>query len=271
MERKVFVDSLMIIKTLKVMFFLAFTGIIALYTSGCDEILSEDSNSPSNQMQYLSSLHSLTWSPDGSMLAYVFDNILLVRDVNIDKDRQITGTGLYEDPTWSPDSIKLAYSSSSYGTRTDVFVKKADGSDIARKITFNKAADDHPRWSPDGARISFHSFRGKSRDIWIKSADGSGDAVVIAIHRAHDQDAEWSPDSSKLAFESERSGNFDIWVARIDGASPPVQVTFDEAADKNPAWSPDGARIAFQSDRDGEQGIWVKNADGTGDVCDNYS
>jgi Tol biopolymer transport system component len=251
---------------LRISAFLALTVVFTLYVSGCEEGFLEDSEPPADSQTYLSPQHSLAWSPDGSMLAFIFDNLLVVKEVETGRLRQLTGTGFYDEPTWSPDSIMIAYSSSSYTERANIWVKNADASTVAKRITSHTAADYHPRWSPDGTRIAFHSRRGKSIDIWIRNADGTGEDTVVASDPATDQDAEWSPDGTKLAFESKRSGNFDIWVVGIDGASSPVQITFDEASDTQPMWSPDGTRIAFQSDRGGSRGVWVKNADGTGNA-----
>ena len=253
---------------LKISGFLVLVGVLILYTSGCGEDFFGDDNESSDLDVYLSPQHSLAWSPDGSMLAYIFDNLLVVKVLETDYLRPLTGTGFYDDPTWSPDSLKIAYSSSSYTERSSVWAKDADGTSVARRITANKWADYRPRWSPDGARIAFYSRRSKGMDIFVQNADGTGEDVVIAFDPATDQNAEWSPDSTKLGFESERSenGDFDVWVAIIDRASPPVQITFDAASDKKPLWSPDGTRIAFQSNRSGETGIWVKNADGNGDA-----
>ena len=251
-----------IFRKLKIRWFSAFIVIIALCVSGC----TEDSVSSYNSDNSLPPQHSLTWSPDGSMLAYIFDTYVVIQEPGTNNIRELTGSGFYYEPTWSPDSTKLAYSSSSYGARDDIYVKNADGSDIAMRLTRHIAADLHPRWSPDGEKIAFHSSRMGSMDIWIKNADGSGDEIPLTSDQASDLNAEWSPDSMKLAFESTRSENYDVWMVNADGVDPPVQITFDENQDRDPIWSPDGTRIAFQSDRGGSQGVWVKNADGTGEA-----
>jgi len=238
--------------------------VFALCVSGC----TEDSVSEYNPDAGLPPQHSLTWSPDGSMLAYIFDTFVAIHDAETDEIRQLTGTGFYYEPTWSPDSIKVAYSSSGYRVKDDIYIKSADGSDIAMRLTWHVAPDYRPRWSPDGTKIAFYSRRTGSLDIWIKNADGSGEAISLAPDPGSDLNPEWSPDSTKLVFESKRADNFDIWVVNIDGIDPPVQITSDEAQDSKPMWSPDGTRIAFQSDRSGNQGIWVKNADGTGDAIE---
>lgn len=217
-----------------------------------------------SEKQYLSLEHSLSWSPDNSMLVYVSNNMIIIKDVATDKIRPLTGTGFYDEPSWSPDSSKIVYTLAPYGARSDIWIKNADGSGIAIRLTSNVAAEYHPRWSPDGKLISFHSYRKKSMDIWVRNSDGSGEDRVIASDTSVDQNAEWSPDSSMLTFESKRSGNFDIWVARADGTGSLAQITNDPSDDTEPLWSPDGKKIAFLSNRSGIIGVWCKNSDGTG-------
>ncbi|MGQ9610489.1 MAG: TolB family protein [bacterium] len=218
-----------------------------------------------SEKQYLSLEHSLSWSPDSSMLVYVSSNMIVIKDVITGEIRSLTGTGFYDEPSWSPDSSKIAYTVIPYGERSDIWIKNADGSGIASRLTSNSAAEYHPRWSPDGKLISFHSYRKKSMDIWVRNSDGSGEDRAITSDTSVDQNAEWSPDSNMLVFESKRSGNFDIWITRADGTGSPIQITNDPSDDTEPLWSPDGKKIAFLSNRFGIKGVWFKNSDGTGD------
>ncbi|MBM3211450.1 hypothetical protein FJZ33_04465 [Candidatus Poribacteria bacterium] len=233
--------------------------------SGCDDILFGNSGFTEEERKaYKIQQKSLNWSPDGTMLSYIYLSKILIRDFDTGKVRELTGTGLYETPTWSPDSKKIAYVLSSSKTRPGIWIKDVDGTGVAKLITSSKTSDYRPRWSYDGTKIAFHSRRLNNLDIWIRNADGSGEDIAVASDPAVDQNAEWSPDSTRLAFESRRSGNMDIWVSRIDGSSPPIQITKDSASDTYPVWSPDGTKIAFQSTRSGSKGIWVVNSDGTG-------
>jgi len=238
--------------------------IIALFTSGCTEgSLNDSGNSGSNVIFD----YSLSWSPDSSLLAYISNSRIVLRDISTGKTKQLTGTGYYDDPSWSPDSTKIAYTSATtYDTRPAIWLRSVNSSEIPKSLTSDPSAAYHPRWSKDGKLIAFNSYRKTNMDIWIKSSDATGEEKKIASNPESDQNAEWSPDGTKLVFESKRAGNSDIWLVDANGANPPIQITNESSEDTKPLWSPDGSKIAFRSDRFDIKGIWVKNSDGTGDA-----
>ncbi|HGJ63943.1 TPA: hypothetical protein ENS27_00980 [bacterium] len=240
--------------------------IISFFLFSCEEgEFNEDELNKSGN--YIIFDRSIKWSPDSKMIALIQNNSLVVKDVITGNTRALTGTGYYDDPSWSPDSQKIVYMSASRDLKADLWIKSADGKDIAKIFVSSLAADSHPRWSPDGKWILFHSYRDRDIAIWIKNSEFTGEQEMkITNDSAIDQNAEWSPDGKKFAFESKRTGNFDIWIAELNNPSNLKQITNESSADTLPLWSPDGTKIAFKSDRFGIYGIWVKNADGSGDT-----
>ncbi len=67
----------------------------------------------------------------------------------------------------------------------------ADGSGVTR-LTNNADADRHPAWSPDGAKIAFHSDRDDNYEIYVMNADGS-DQTRLTNDAAHAYEPAWSP------------------------------------------------------------------------------
>ena len=45
------------------------------------------------------------------------------------------------------------------------------------RLTNNSAADEHPKWSPDGKKIAFDSTRDGNLEIYTMKADGTNTAV----------------------------------------------------------------------------------------------
>jgi Tol biopolymer transport system component len=68
---------------------------------------------------------------------------------------------------------------------------EADGSGAVR-LTNNPADDDHPAWSPDGARLAFVSWRDGNAEVYVMDAGGSG-LTRLTDNPANDWDAVWAP------------------------------------------------------------------------------
>jgi TolB protein len=127
----------------------------------------------------------------------------------------------------------------------------------------------HPRWSPDGVRIVFHSLtfgtgsRQEDSDIFVINVDGTGlrqvspDSIVAG-------DADWSPDGTTIVFTSKPIhewgyhdfGERHIYTMAPDGSNL-------RRLDPNgwwgaPSWTPDGTRILF-TEGSRPQGLDVHN------------
>src|SRR5918994_4889105 len=103
------------------------------------------------------------------------------------------------DPQISPDGQWVAYVVSSADTKAEksnshIWMVNIDGSNN-RQITFSQESENSPRWSPDGAYISFTSSRpGKTRgsQVWLMDRRG-GEATQLTELKGRLQGHEWSP------------------------------------------------------------------------------
>lgn len=169
--------------------------------------------------------------------------------------RHLTSTPEHEfSPAWSPDRTRIAFARNLGGSEYDVFVMKADGTDVAR-LTRSPGPDERPAWLPDG-RLAFQSVR-----------DGTGSTYVLDPARrvrpakrilARTSSAEWSPNGKVIAFSAPIEYGFDIWLtdAHARGRWNLTSTLHEDAY--RPRWSPDGTRIAFAT----TSGIYVMGADG---------
>lgn len=184
-------------------------------------------------------------------------------------------TVLDGDPDWSPDGSQIVYVSavdSEPGAptrRRDVYLMNADGSGSHR--LFQAAGGGgaaHPRWSPDGSRISFDSFAAAGGfQPYVMNSDGSNVKLVRAMP-GENFGLEWSPDGTRFLFISNRSPRF-VWTLYImpnDGSSD-QQLSGNAACPSNlgraARWSRDGSSIAFSCDTDLGSWISTMRADGT--------
>jgi Tol biopolymer transport system component len=133
---------------------------------------------------------------------------------------------------------KIVFASDRDGN-SEIYVMKSDGTDQTR-LTYTKAWEFEPAWSPDGTRIAFAGDRGESFDIYVMEANRSG-VTRLTTNTAFETSPSWSPDGTRIAFD--RCEEFQCSIQVIDlitGSTTQI------ASGYEPAWSPDGAAIVYQ-------------------------
>ncbi|MEM7681532.1 MAG: hypothetical protein AAF288_06225 [Planctomycetota bacterium] len=118
-------------------------------------------------------------------------------------------------PAVSPDGKSIAYeyrASTQHHWKVRV-VDRDTGQD--RPLTTSGYGEQrHPRWSPDGQRLTFHKKWGSDTQVYLIDADGTGQQQLTwpdpddnALTPAEDSfDASWAPDGESL-----------LMVRRVDG------------------------------------------------------
>ncbi len=105
-----------------------------------------------------------------------------------------------------------------------------------------------PRFSPDGSRLLFQSFRDGAWQLALTAKDGT-ERRNLTVGIADNRDPAWSPSGDRVLFTSDRSGNYEIWSLDLNTAEF-VQLSNNPADDYAPAVAPDGS-VAFVSERGG--------------------
>ncbi len=125
---------------------------------------------------------------------------------------------------------------------SEIYVMNADGTGQTR-ITHNSGSDHAPKWSPDGKRIAFISYRPSGNNIiCVMNADGSGLAEITPISGSV---LTWSPDGREIAFEHNSvTTGLDILAVSVESGRRRV-IAGGPELDHSPAWSPDGSKILF--------------------------
>ncbi len=175
-------------------------------------------------------------------------------------------------PSWSADGSEIVFVSdrgeaggssgqASGGSRGDVFIMNADGTNV-RRITTDGAGYAFPKLSPDGTRIAFDAGReSDNAQVYVMDADG-GNVRRVTHNDVDEGYVSWTPDSRSLVFDTFRDGPPEIYRIDVDGGNP-TRLTHFGAHIGDPRLSPDGSKLAFESGMDGDSEIYMTNAEGT--------
>jgi len=220
----------------------------------------------------------LSWSPDGSRLAFNCSRsphedtyeIYVMRADGTFPTRLTYSTffvgELEEAPVWSPDGYKLAFQSWRDGNN-DIHVMNADGSDRTN-VTHDTTNNYDPIWRPDGLGVTFVSARdnaGSRRyDLCFANADGTvRELAAIPSYEDSLSALFWFPVGSTIGYLGiSQDSDVHLYVCTITpgltsctGNSFGTSHTADHVT--YPAWSPDGSTLAFVSSAEGRKNIYI--------------
>lgn len=220
---------------------------------------------------------TLSWSPDGSELAFAGatgklaspdeEEAIYVIPAAGGVPRRIAGTTNGASPVWSPDGGQIAFSRdrsrfhinpktfdfSTYSSTTTWIVTAAGGH--ARRLTpwGNGKSIEPSSFSPDGSSLGLTRENGnRGPEAVLLDLSGGGITVI-------DREAEgpaFSPDGSRIALASFRDGIVvgkgenrmavnELYAVDADGGHPQRLTFTPHRQEKAPSWDPSGARIAF--------------------------
>jgi Tol biopolymer transport system component len=150
--------------------------------------------------------------------------------------------GLEEGPSISPDRRSVAFTANVNGRR-QIFVRLLAGGPPLQ-ITFDPAAHELPRWSPDSSSLLYFSpaESGEAQGtIWsIPALRGSPRRVAASI-----EGGDVSRNGRVTCF-SLVEGRIQLLTSALDGSDVRAIARLDAGYYRYPRWSPDSRWIAFQ-------------------------
>jgi Tol biopolymer transport system component len=199
-------------------------------------------------------------SPDGSMIAYEYDDvddpslngIYLAPSTGGGEAVQLTEfpkRGFDTNPDFSPDGSQVVFQRIQFnecppkgcggrgdtGYTVSIWVVGTDGSGLHRIVSGGRLWSD-PHYSPDGSRILIQSYdEGKGRSRGTRSneytvrPDGSDLTQLTSGKDEVSFSGDWSPDGSRIAFVHYQFGDdhLEIQVMDADGSNPETAAECD--------------------------------------------
>ena len=205
---------------------------------------------------------SPSWSPDGSMLAYVsFEKrrsmIFIQRLADGSRELVASFNGVNGAPAWSPDGRTLAIASSRDGN-TEIYSLNLQTKQL-RRLTNHLAIDTEPAWSPDGRSIIFTSDRAGRPQIYRMRADGSN-VERLTFEGNYNARASYSADGKRITLVTNQGKGYRIGVLHLD--SKGLFVLTDTTLDESPSFAPNGAMVLYATQHGGNGVLSAVSADG---------
>jgi Tol biopolymer transport system component len=101
-------------------------------------------------------------SPDGTKIAYIQDDQLMIYDLSVGNSQTISADGSVDNPAWSPDNRTLAADITGADGKRFVYIINSDASVPEwQQVTYSWGKKDthrHPVWSGDGDIIFFTGY-----------------------------------------------------------------------------------------------------------------
>jgi dipeptidyl aminopeptidase/acylaminoacyl peptidase len=214
---------------------------------------------------------NFSWSPDGDQIGFLsnqtgcFSAYLLPAGGG--EARLLLENGFPAwDVTWSPDGTSLAVTYQGSGQDNFIFIVPLDGSQSFSIAASNQPINaQSPAWSPDGAKLTFHSdvpngfhqlgvFDLESRLItWLTNGD------------ANCRTPSWSRDGRQLVYICASGASDRVVFHPLEGITQTFQV--ETGVHYKPRFTPDGKRaiLIFDNPRHPPD-LWMLALE-TGEFC----
>jgi dipeptidyl aminopeptidase/acylaminoacyl peptidase len=226
---------------------------------------------PAQLLHTLGRSKSLTWSPDGSQLAFVSDrgshgfigvysfatNTLRYLDPGTDHDRY---------PVWSPDGREIAFIRVPYSKVENFDRPQRSGRPWSIRVASATTGEGRQVWTAQpGPGSVFHELDSGPQLFWTQGNHlifpwegdgwshlysvpaGGGAATLLTPGDFEVESAALGPDRKRLVYVSNQNDNDrrHLWGLAADGNGTPTQLTQGDGIEVAPVFASDGHTIAL--------------------------
>jgi TolB protein len=151
---------------------------------------------------------------------------------------------------------KIAFVGTATGNK-EIYLCDYDGYNV-KQVTNDKSIALMPRWSPQGDKVFYNSYKdGEGPALYLMDI-ASGRSTKVSARKGLNTGAAWAPDGQSVALTLNVGDNMDIH--RIDLSGKILdRLTNSWGINVSPTFSPDGTKVAFVSNRSGGPQIYVKD------------
>jgi TolB protein len=156
-------------------------------------------------------------------------------------------------------NTKLTFVSTTNGDK-EIYICDYDGFNVKR-VTEDRSINLSPRWSPDGKKIIYTSYRKGNPDLWVRNLP-EGTNHILSSQVGLNSAPAWSPEGKNIGLTLSKDGNPEIYL--IDQSGKVIRrLTNSPGIESSPSFSPNGNEIVFTSDRIGSPQLYIMDVQGT--------
>jgi len=141
----------------------------------------------------------------------------------------------------------------------EVYICDYDGKNI-KQLTHNGSINLSPRWSPNGRKILFTSYKLGSPFLYERTIS-SGRERAVSKSKGINIGGRWSPDGERIALTLSIDKNPELYTLDLT-TKRKKRITRNHGIDVSPSWSPDGKRLVYVSDIAGNPHIYMLTSKG---------
>jgi len=119
------------------------------------------------------------WTPAGDRILYEREATLLIRKADGTTQPEDFGPGI--GGSFSPDGLWVAYEVPNPKTRSDIWVKRADGKDPPRALVQTDANEWAPQICPDGSYVAYVSNESGRGEVYLKRFPGGEGKWQVSV------------------------------------------------------------------------------------------